>query len=148
MVELFFPEIFDMVKTFECGQIFRFESNDSGKTYYGALRDRIIKITQKDPHTLIFSSNNNSNLEKHLKSFFRTNDNYLDMQKSITIDNLMKKVVNFKLAALAMLFAIIMLPASGHGGQRGGQGQHLPRHFAHCCLTHPLPVLGSRILAQ
>ncbi len=95
MVELFFFEIFDAVKTFECGQIFRFESNDSGKTYFGALEDRIIKITQKDPHTLIISSNKNSNLEKIVNSFFRTNDNYLDMQKSINIDDLMKKVVNY-----------------------------------------------------
>nr|QEE16465.1 hypothetical protein DSAG12_02295 [Candidatus Prometheoarchaeum syntrophicum] len=84
-----------MVKTFECGQIFRFETIDFGKTYFGALHDRIIKITQKDPHTLIFSSNINSNLEKLLKIFFRTHDNYLDMQKSIKIDNLMKKVVDF-----------------------------------------------------
>ncbi|QEE16465.2 DNA-3-methyladenine glycosylase [Promethearchaeum syntrophicum] len=95
MVELIFSGIFDMVKTFECGQIFRFETIDFGKTYFGALHDRIIKITQKDPHTLIFSSNINSNLEKLLKIFFRTHDNYLDMQKSIKIDNLMKKVVDF-----------------------------------------------------
>jgi len=95
VVELFFSEIFDTVKTFECGQIFRFESNDSGKTYYGALEDKIIKITQKDSHTLNISSNNNSNLEKLVNSFFRTNDNYLDMQNSIKIDSLMKKVVNY-----------------------------------------------------
>ncbi|MHA1474903.1 MAG: DNA-3-methyladenine glycosylase family protein [Promethearchaeota archaeon] len=95
MVELFFSEIFDTVKTFECGQIFRFESKDSGKTYIGSLEDRIIKITQKDSHTLNISSNNNSNLEKLVNSFFRTNDNYLDMQNSIKIDSLMKKVVNY-----------------------------------------------------
>ena len=95
MVELFFSEIFDTVKTFECGQIFRFETKDSGKTYFGAINDRIIKITQKDPHTLVISSNKNSNLEKLVNSFFRTNDNYLDMQKFIKIDDLMKKVVNF-----------------------------------------------------
>ena len=95
MVELFFSEIFDLVKTFECGQIFRFETIDSGKTYFGALNDRIIKIIQKNPHTLIFSSNKNSNLDKLLKSFFRTKDNYLDIQTSIKIDNLMKKVVDF-----------------------------------------------------
>ena len=95
MVELFFSEIFDLVKTFECGQIFRFETIDSGKTYFGALNDRIIKIIQKNPHTLIFSSNKNSNLDKLLKSFFRTKDNYLEMQTSIKIDNLMKEVVDF-----------------------------------------------------
>ncbi len=95
MVELFFSEIFDTVKTFECGQIFRFESKDSGKTYIGALDDRIIKITQKDQHSLIISSNKSSNLEKQVNSFFRTNDNYLDMQKSIRIDSLMKKVVDY-----------------------------------------------------
>ena len=95
MVELFFSEIFDTFKTFECGQIFRFESKDSGKTYIGALEDRIIKIIQKDSHTLTISSNKNANLEKPLNSFFRTNDNYLDMQNFIKIDSLMKKVANF-----------------------------------------------------
>jgi N-glycosylase/DNA lyase len=95
VVELFFSEIFDTVKTFECGQIFRFESNDSGKTYFGALEDRVIKITQKDPHNLIISSIKNLNLERYVNSFFRTNYNYLEMQKSIKIDSLMKKVVNF-----------------------------------------------------
>jgi len=93
VVELYFSEMFDMIKTFECGQIFRFESIDSGKTYVGALEDRIIKIKQKDPHTLIISSNKSSNLEKLVNSFFRTTDDYLLMQKSIKIDALMKKVV-------------------------------------------------------
>ncbi|MHA1719309.1 MAG: DNA-3-methyladenine glycosylase family protein [Promethearchaeota archaeon] len=95
MIELFFPEIFDLVKTFECGQIFRFGSIDSGKTYYGTLNDRILKITQNDPHTLIIFSNKNKNLDNLVNSFFRVGDNYLEMLKSIEIDDLMKNIINF-----------------------------------------------------
>lgn len=93
VIELEFLEEYNLTYTFDCGQIFRFESFDNGKTYYGPLEDRIIKITQRDPHTLVIESTKEKDLQSIIKKFFRVGDNYLEMQTSIRIDSIMDTVV-------------------------------------------------------
>lgn len=98
-IELKFKEKYDLIHTFECGQIFRFETFDYGKTYYGPLKNHIIKISQKDIHTLVIQSNSDSNIDisefrRDVNQFFRISDNYFEMQKSIAIDDLMRKIVS------------------------------------------------------
>ncbi|MHA2000834.1 MAG: DNA-3-methyladenine glycosylase family protein [Promethearchaeota archaeon] len=82
-----------MQKTFEVGQIFRFHSHDEGKTYYGTIKERVIKIVQKDAKSLIIQSNNEKELKTFLDEFFRVTDDYSSMIKHISIDPVMKSVI-------------------------------------------------------
>ena len=76
MIQITFPEIYDLNHTFCCGQIFRFTSVNNGRSYIGPLEDRIIEITQKSPHILQISSNKTRYLEKKVNKFFRVQDDY------------------------------------------------------------------------
>lgn len=93
MLELSFPESYNLSHTFDCGQIFRFFSDDYGKTYYGTLPDRVLKIQQKDANTLRINSNKEEDLKDKLNQFFRQKDDYLEIQKMVQIDPLMEKIV-------------------------------------------------------
>lgn len=93
IIKLEFKEEYNLIHTFECGQIFRFESFDQGKIYYGPLEDRIIKITQISPNVLQIESNNEKDLKNLVNRFFRTQDDYFEMIKSISIDNIMQEIV-------------------------------------------------------
>ena len=68
---LSFPESYDLIHTFECGQTFRFVSFDDGNTYYGPYGDRILKIRQVDAQTLEIDSNITKGLESITEHFFR-----------------------------------------------------------------------------
>ncbi|MHA1521012.1 MAG: DNA-3-methyladenine glycosylase family protein [Promethearchaeota archaeon] len=93
MIELVFPEAYDLSQTFDCGQIFRFHSSDDGKTYYGPLSDRIIKLVQIDEHNLEISSNRPEGLLSKIREFLRMEDDYLTIQNSVKVDPLMEKVI-------------------------------------------------------
>ncbi|MHA1674573.1 MAG: DNA-3-methyladenine glycosylase family protein [Promethearchaeota archaeon] len=93
MVELVFPETYDLSQTFDCGQIFRFHSSDNGKTYYGPLSDRIIKLTQINEHTLEISSSQPEGLRLKIHEFLRVKDDYITIQNSVKVDPLMEKVI-------------------------------------------------------
>ncbi len=95
MLELTFDNEFNLKKTFECGQNFRFNSTDNGKTYYGTLNDRVIKLEQINKKRLKINSNIQKNLEIRVKRFLRFDDDYALMLKEIQIDELMKKIVIF-----------------------------------------------------
>lgn len=71
MISLFFPEKYDLALTMDCGQIFRFHSFDFGRTYYGPVKDRILKIAQDDAHHLTISSNSEEGLGPLVSEFFR-----------------------------------------------------------------------------
>mgnify|MGYP002352969672 FL=1 len=87
VVRLTFPEPYDLGHTFDCGQIFRFETFDNGKSYLGPLKDRIIKIESIDSHTLEITSNKRTELEVLIRSFLRVGDDYLAMQQAIAINS-------------------------------------------------------------
>ena len=94
MIELSFKEDYSLMQTFECGQNFRFRTFNNGKTYYGSLEDRILKVTQKNRNTLLIESNKNSGLNEYANKFFRVDDDYISMQNAISIDDLMKKIIS------------------------------------------------------
>ena len=94
MIEYTFSEEYDLQKTFEVGQIFRFESFDNGKTYYGTLSDRIIKITQTTENSFVIQSKDETKLQPLLDVFFRIKDNYSSMIREISIDPVMKSVIS------------------------------------------------------
>lgn len=93
VLKITFQEHYDLGHTFDCGQLFRFQTFDNGKTYYGPLADRIIKISQVDEHTLIINSDKPHGLEALIKRFLRVQDDYAAIQKAIKIDDLMRIIV-------------------------------------------------------
>ena len=93
MLKLSFNEFFSLTHTFECGQIFRFQTFNDGISYYGTAFDRVIKITQQDSHTLLVESTNEKQLKEKLDIFFRTKDDYLEMQRCLSVDSLMDKII-------------------------------------------------------
>ncbi len=92
-VELNFPEPYNLDFTFGCGQIFRFQSFDEGKSFIGPLSDRIIQVRQQTPHSLIISSNKSKNLHEKVEKFFRVKDDYKKMEQAISTDPVMKNIL-------------------------------------------------------
>ncbi|MCF2140313.1 MAG: hypothetical protein K9W44_09695 [Candidatus Lokiarchaeota archaeon] len=89
-----FHERYDLRQTLECGQIFRFQKhNNDAQIYYIPLKDRILKIFQKNDHILEITSNKNQDLKPILSTFFRLNDDYQQIQRRISIDSLMGKIL-------------------------------------------------------
>ncbi|MHA1340041.1 MAG: DNA-3-methyladenine glycosylase family protein [Promethearchaeota archaeon] len=93
MIELEFKEDYNLSHTFDCGQIFRFQTFDNAKTYYGPLLDRVIRVRNKKPNVLEIASNNENNIMPLLRRFFRMKDNYFEMLEAISIDPIMKEIV-------------------------------------------------------
>ncbi len=87
-----FQEPFNLRKTFECGQIFRYVPANNFKTVYAPIRNRVVKIIQKSPKKLEIQSNRLEGLETLMDSFLRVDDNYKEMLEEIAIDTLMKKI--------------------------------------------------------
>jgi N-glycosylase/DNA lyase len=82
------------VSTLKCGQNFLFETFDNGKTFYGPLENRYIKIWQEEnPHRIFVDSNQPKGLEEAINTFLRRSDAYIDIQKQVMIDPLMEEVV-------------------------------------------------------
>ncbi|MBS1266412.1 MAG: Endonuclease III [Candidatus Woesearchaeota archaeon] len=77
---------FDLKKTIECGQFFRYELID-GK-YYLAHRDNLLVVEQQKDK-LIFKGAT----EKFIKSFFRLNDPYKEIISTISTDKHMNQAV-------------------------------------------------------
>ncbi|WP_371804684.1 DNA-3-methyladenine glycosylase 2 [Candidatus Lokiarchaeum ossiferum] len=95
MIELSFENEFNLMKTFECGQNFLFESFDNGQTYYGPFKDRIVKLVQITPHIIGIDSNVKKNLKNEMEIFLRCKDDYNEMLKVIAIDDLMNEVISY-----------------------------------------------------
>lgn len=95
MIELSFENEFNLKKTFECGQNFLFESDDEGKTFYGPLKDRIVKLVQIKPNVIAVDSNIKKDLKMKIEKFLRFDDDYNDMLQSISIDDVMNDVITY-----------------------------------------------------
>lgn len=93
MIRLDFKEKYSLSHTFECGQIFRFRTYDDGATYYGTLKDHPIKAYQEDERSIIIESDDEQAVRPLVERFFRIGDDYLAMQKSVQIDDLMAEIV-------------------------------------------------------
>ncbi|MHA1887117.1 MAG: DNA-3-methyladenine glycosylase family protein [Promethearchaeota archaeon] len=93
MLQLKFPEKYDLSLTVECGQIFRFFKFEQSPIYFIPLKDRIIKVEEKNQHTLEISSNKREGLEELVNEFFRVNDDYLAIIQNLRIDSLMDEII-------------------------------------------------------
>ena len=77
---------FNLERTLKCGQIFRYEKIDD--SYLITHRDRLFKVRQEENH-LLFSGVD----QKFISDFFRLDDDYKAIIKSISKDELMKEVI-------------------------------------------------------
>jgi N-glycosylase/DNA lyase len=99
-----FPELYDLPATLDCGQAFRFRTDDPAKKiWYAPVEDRILKVWQEDdPHVLYIDSNKTIGLQKLTDHYFRREDDYLAIERAIAIDSIMQQVVE-KTAGLHLL---------------------------------------------
>lgn len=85
---------FNLKYTLECGQCFRWNKMEEN-LYIGVIKDRIIKISQKEDK-LYIKSNNMDNLEDVVKEYFDLDKDYTQIEKRISKidDNVNKAVKN------------------------------------------------------
>ena len=88
-----FPEPYDLRQTFECGQIFRFSSDDGGTTYYGSYGDRVLKLVQIDAKCIEVSSNVSKGLQQVADRFLRTDIKYGEMLEALRRDPVMAEIL-------------------------------------------------------
>ncbi len=80
---------FSLKHTLECGQIFRWQK--SGNHYIVVSRDKIMKLRQ-DGNYLFFEGSRGAD-ERFVEHYFRLDDNYSKILKSISRDNQIKKII-------------------------------------------------------
>ncbi len=86
----------DLKKTFECGQYFLWKADDSYTNFYFAIDEIPVKARSIAENTIRISAADESRAAKtKIQAFFRAEDDYPTIIKSITIDSLMQKIVNF-----------------------------------------------------
>jgi len=78
---------FNLKKTLECGQIFRYEKKDDG--YLVSHRDRLFKVGQ-EKNQLLFSGV----AQEFITNFFRLEDDYKAIIKSISQDEFMREAID------------------------------------------------------
>ena len=77
---------FNLEKTLKCGQLFRYDKIDDG--YLISHRDRLFKVNQEKNRVLFSGVDRN-----FIRDFFRFEDDYSTIIKSICKDDFMKKVI-------------------------------------------------------
>jgi len=78
---------FDLEKTLKCGQLFRYDKKEN--SYFISHRDRLFKIRQEKSQ-LLFSGVD----REFISDFFRLNDDYEAIIKSISNDEFMREVID------------------------------------------------------
>lgn len=78
---------FDLEKTLKCGQLFRYDKKEN--SYLISHRDRLFKIRQEKSQ-LLFSGVD----REFISDFFRLNDDYEAIIKSISNDEFMREVID------------------------------------------------------
>ena len=78
---------FDLEKTLNCGQIFRYDNIDDD--YLISQRDRLFKVRQ-EKNILLFSGVD----REFINDFFRLEDDYKTIINSISKDEFMRKVID------------------------------------------------------
>lgn len=84
---------FNLKYTLECGQCFRWKKLDENY-YVGVIKDRVIKIRQKD-NTLYIISNKEENLKEVVEKYFSLDKDYGVIEERIILsDEYVKKAVS------------------------------------------------------
>ena len=88
-------DCFNLKYTLECGQCFRWEVKSSEEnTYMGVVKDRVLKVKQKENKIFVYSNNTDS-LEEVVRNYFDFNTNYEDIEaKIIEFDSHVKEALS------------------------------------------------------
>lgn len=88
------PNSFDLIHIFECGQCFRW-NREEDDSYTGIIKNRVINI-KKNNDDYIFSSNENTNLEKCIIEYFDLNTDYEEIKEKLAnIDENLKLSIEY-----------------------------------------------------
>ena len=91
-IEISNIEDFDLVKTFECGQCFRWNQTDDGK-YTGVAMGRAAELRQSDGK--IYISSSMEDFDSIWQKYFDLDRDYKTIRESLCIDSYMKKASDF-----------------------------------------------------
>lgn len=75
-------ETFDLIKTLECGQCFRWNKVGQDNSYIGVIKDRVLKVKQVD-NMLYVCSSNYDNLENVVKEYFDLCSDYTKFENKL-----------------------------------------------------------------
>jgi len=83
---------FNLAKTFECGQSFRWNADESG-VYTGIAFGKVIKLAERDGKVSIFCSE--SDFENIWQNYFDLSRDYTKIRERLCVDNIMKEATSF-----------------------------------------------------
>jgi len=83
---------FDLAKTFECGQCFRWDADESG-TYSGIAFGRVVKLYNRGDS--VFISGSIEDFEMIWRGYFDIDRDYAEIRQRLCIDDLMHRATAF-----------------------------------------------------
>jgi len=83
---------FNLTKTFECGQCFRWNADENG-VYTGIAFGKVIKLTERDKNVSIFCSEND--FENIWQNYFDLSLDYTKIRERLCVDDFMKAATAF-----------------------------------------------------
>ena len=83
---------FDLVKTFECGQCFRWDADENG-IYTGVAYGRAARLRRVD--SSVFISGSLTDFETMWRDYFDLDRDYGEIQRKLCIDDYMREVISF-----------------------------------------------------
>jgi N-glycosylase/DNA lyase len=91
-VEIAESDDFDLYKIFECGQCFRWASDDNG-IYTGVALGRVARLRSENGS--VFISGTIEDFESIWSDYFDLGRDYLDIRRRLCIDDFMRKAVSY-----------------------------------------------------
>ena len=83
---------FDLAKTFECGQCFRWDADDSG-AYVGIAHERVVRLRQSGDS--VFISSSVDDFESVWRGYFDLDRDYAKIRQILCIDDFMRRATTF-----------------------------------------------------
>jgi len=91
-IELAGVSDFDLVKTFECGQCFRWDADDNG-AYVGIAHERVVRLRQSGDS--VFISGSIDDFESVWRGYFDFDRDYAEIRQMLCIDDFMRRATAF-----------------------------------------------------
>ena len=85
-------ETFDIEKTFECGQCFRFNKTENG--YEGVVGKNLVRLSES-PRGIEISGITEAEFEGYFRNYFDLDTDYLEINKKLSKDKVMRDIIPF-----------------------------------------------------
>ncbi len=86
-------ELFDLEKTFTCGQCFRFDKNENGK-WFGVVNNKEITLWQ-DQNNIVLENVSKNEFEEFWYNYFDLGRDYNTINQNFTADKILNTALNY-----------------------------------------------------